>query len=319
MTFTVTLSAATSQAVTVDFATANGTATAGSDYTAMSGTLTIPAAATSRTISVPIIPDTLDEANETFAVNLSGAVNATIADGQGIGTISDNDALPILTINDLVIGEGTGGTANAVFTVTLSPVSGRAVTVNYATANGSPAASSGSDYVAKSGTLTFAAGETTKTVSVVVNGDATDEVDETFYVNLSNVGSATIGDSRGIATITDDDPQSSSISIADASMLERNNGSRSLVFTLTLSAASGKSITVQYATANGTATVLGLDYAAASGTVTFSPGVTSRTISVTVFGDRLVEPNQTFFVNLSNPVNATLTNTQAIGTILNDD
>ena len=145
--FTVTLSAASSQTVTVTYATANGTATAGSDYTATSGTLTIPAGSTTGTITVAVGGDTLAEGNETFFVNLGNPTNSTIADGQGQGTIINDDAPPpTLSINDVSVTEGNSGTVNAVFTVTLSSASSQTVTVTYATANGT--ATAGSDYTA---------------------------------------------------------------------------------------------------------------------------------------------------------------------------
>src|SRR5204863_5816284 len=142
--FTVTLSAASSQTVTVDFATADGTATAGSDYVANSGTLTFNSGDITKTITVVVNGDTLNETNETFFVNLSNAVNATIADGQGLGTITNDDfTLPTISINDVSVAEGNTGTTNAVFTVTLSPASGQTVTVDFGTADGASTAGSG--------------------------------------------------------------------------------------------------------------------------------------------------------------------------------
>jgi hypothetical protein len=134
-TFTVTLSAASTQVITVNFATANGTAVAPGDYTAASGTLTFAAGETSKTIIVPVVGDLLDEANETFLVNLSSAANAVIADNQGIGTITDDDLAPALSINNVTVAEGSTGSTNATFTVTLSAASGQAVSVGYLTEN----------------------------------------------------------------------------------------------------------------------------------------------------------------------------------------
>src|SRR5262249_46076125 len=145
--FTVTLSAVSGQTVSVDYATANGTATtADNDYTAASGTLSIPAGSTTGTITVAVTGDTRNEINETFTVNLSNAVHGSITDAQGTGTIVNDDAVPALSINNVSVTEGNSGTISAVFTVTLSAVSGQTVTVDYATANGT--AASGSDYVA---------------------------------------------------------------------------------------------------------------------------------------------------------------------------
>jgi len=205
--FTVNLSEASTQSVSVDYATANDTAIAGSDYTAKSGTLNFSPGQTSKTFTVPILGDTLDEANETFKVNLSQANNATIADGQGVGTIIDNDdstpVLSQLSINDVSVTEGDSGTKNATFTVSLSAASTESISVDYGTGNDT--ATAGSDYTAESGTLTFAAGETSKTINVAVTGDTTVESDETFNVNLSNASNATIGDGQGVGTILNND------------------------------------------------------------------------------------------------------------------
>jgi len=206
-TFTVNLSEASTQSVSVNYATANDTAIAGSDYTAKSGTLNFSPGQTSKTFTVPILGDTLDEANETFKVNLSQANNATIADSQGVGTIIDNDdstpVLSQLSINDVSVTEGDSGTKNATFTVNLSAPSSQSVSVNYATANDTAIA--GSDYTAKSGTLSFNPGQTSKTFTVPILGDTTVEGNETFKVNLSQASNATIGDSQGVGTILNND------------------------------------------------------------------------------------------------------------------
>ena len=232
--FTVTLAATSSGTVTVNFTTADGTATAGSDYVATSGTLTFNPGDTTKTITVLVNGDTLNEANETFFVNLSNPVNATIADGQGQGTIlNDDTTLPSISINDISLAEGNSGTSNAIFTVTLSPASGQTVTVGYSTANGS--ATAGSDYVATSGTLTFNPGDTTKTITVLVNGDTLNEANETFFVNLSNPVNATIADGQGQSTILNDDTTLPTLSINDVSLAEGNSGTTNAVFTVTLS------------------------------------------------------------------------------------
>ena len=202
---TVSLSAASAQTVTVNIASANGTATAPQDYVGGAGTLTFAPGTTSQVISGAITGDLLDEANETFFVNLSAPVNATIADAQGVITINDNDPTPTLVINNITITEpDSGGTVNAVFTVTLSAASGRTVSVNYATANGT-ATTANQDYTAVSGTLNFAPGARTVTITVPVIGNFTRESNETFFVNLSAAVNATIADSQGQGTINNDD------------------------------------------------------------------------------------------------------------------
>lgn len=227
------------------------------------------------------------------------------------------DVAPSLRINDVSLNEGNSGTTAFTFIVSLSAPSTKTVTVAYAAANGT--ATAGSDYTAASGTLTFAPGVTSQPVTVLVTGDTTVENNETFFVNLSNASGASIADSQGQATIVNDDVSvTPAISINNVSKMEGNKGSSTLTFTVTLSAASTKTITVAYATANGTATAAS-DYKAASGTLSFSPGVVSKTIAITIIGDTAVEANDTFFINLSNPVNATLATLQGVGTILNDD
>jgi len=215
--FTVSLSAAASGPVTLGYETANGTATAGSDYTAKSGTLTFAAGETSKTIDVLVTGDTQVEANETILVRLTSATGATIATSQGSGTIQNDDQpppLPTLSIGNATITEGNSGTVNMTFTVTLSQAQGSPVTVRYATADGT--ATAGNDYNAASGTLTFAAGETSKTVTVAVRGDTLVESAETFRVLLSNATGATIATGTGTGTITDNDqpPAASPVTFA---------------------------------------------------------------------------------------------------------
>jgi hypothetical protein len=301
----------------VAYATANGTATAPADFASASGTLTFAAGVTTQTLTVVVAGDTLDEATETFLVNLSSPSNVTINDGQATGTITDNDATPSLSINNVSVAEGNTGTVNAVFTVSLNAASGQNVTVNYATSNGTATAGTTGDYTSTSSSLTFTPGQTARTVTVVVRGDTLDEADETFNVNLSGATNATISDSQGVGTIQDDDPQPT-ISINNVSITEGNSGTRTATFTVTLSAASGRTITLSYATANGTASSTS-DYVAENGTVTFDPTETAQTITISVRGDRSNESNETFFVNLTNAVNATFADAQGQCTILNDD
>jgi hypothetical protein len=190
--------------VTVYYSTANITATAGSDYTAASGAVIIPAGQLSRTFTVAVRGDRLVEPTETFAVNLSAATNATISDGQGIGTILDNE--PRISIGDVSKKEGNGkSTTLFTFTVTLSAAYDQAVTVSYRTVNGT-ASTGNNDYIAKTGTLTFAPGETTKTITIEVRRDKKREANETFYVDLFDSSSNSLfTTSRGIGTILNDD------------------------------------------------------------------------------------------------------------------
>ena len=203
-TFTVKLSVAAAVPVTYTIATANGTATAGTDYVASSlSGQSIAAGVTSRTFSVTLSGDTTVEANETFLVNLSAPVGATIFDSQAIGTILNDDG-PTLSIADVAIAEGNSGTKVATFTVKLSVAAAVPVTYTIATANGT--ATAGTDYVASTlSGQSIAAGVTSKTFAVTLNGDATVEANETFTVNLSAAVGATIFDSQAIGTINNDD------------------------------------------------------------------------------------------------------------------
>ena len=206
--FVVTLDKAATGPVTVAYSTANGTATAGSDYVATSGTVTFAAGETSNMVHVDIKGDALAEGNETFTVNLSSPAGAKIADGTAIGTIIDDDrapVLPALSIADLSVAEGNGNHAHFMFVVTLDKAATGPVTVAYSTANGT--ATAGSDYAATNGTLTFAAGETSKTVHVDISGDTVFEGNETFGVTLSNASGATIADATAVGTIVNDDSE----------------------------------------------------------------------------------------------------------------
>ena len=314
--FPVTLSAPSGQAVSVDFGTADGTATAPSDYLTTGGTLSFAAGQTAASIPVAVVGDLIDEPDETFFVNLSNAQNATIGDGQALGTILNDDAAVSLSIADAAVTEGNAGTTDAGFTVTLSPPAAQTVSVDFASADGS--ATAPADYTASSGTLSFAAGQTSASILVPVVGDLLDEPDETFLVNLSNAQNAGIGDGQGVGTINDDDP-APALSVADASVREGAQGSTTPAgFAVSLSAPSGQAVGVDFATADGSAAA-GTDYQAASGSLSFAPGATAASLGVSVNGDDLHEPDEAFQVNLSAPVNATLADGQATGAILDDD
>ena len=318
MVFTVTLSASSASTVTVQFQTANSSAVAPSDYTAVAlTTLTFAPGVTTQQITVAVVGDEVVEGNEVFAVNLSNAANATIADTQGLGTIFDNDASRQIIIADATLLEGDSGTQNLVFTVSLSRAAINPVTVQFQTANSSAVAPS--DYTAVAlTTLTFAPGVTTQQITVAVVGDEVVEGNEVFAVNLSNAANATIADTQGLGTIFDNDA-SRQIIIADATLLEGDSGTQNLVFTVSLSRAAINPVTVQFQTANSSA-VAPSDYTAvALTTLTFAPGVTTQQITVAVVGDEVVEGNEVFAVNLSNAANATIADTQGLGTIFDND
>ena len=209
-TFTVSLSSASANTVSVDYATANGTAVTGSDYTAVSGSLTFTPGQTSKTVQVPILGDVVDEgSSETFTFTLSNAVNVEVSDGQAVGTIQDDDTAQLTIAAGPSVMEGDDGSVTAVFNVTLSTPAAFPVTANYASGQGgSNPATSGVDYAPASGSLTFSAGQTAKTISVTVYGDTKFEGNETFVVTLSNPNPVTITTANSTGTILNDDPAS---------------------------------------------------------------------------------------------------------------
>ena len=202
--FAVSLSAASTQTVTVSYATANGTAVADSDFVSAGAVLTFAPGQTAQTVAVTVNGDSAVEPTENFFVNLTAPTNATIADGQGVGTITNDDSQPVLSISDAFGAEGNTGQSPITFTVSLSASSSQTVTVNLSTAGGS--ATSGVDFVALTNTpVSFAPGVTSQTVAVQAIGDTSPEGNETFTASLSTPANATIGDGDGQGTITNDD------------------------------------------------------------------------------------------------------------------
>ena len=325
LTFTVTLSATSSQPVTVNWAEGTGgTATSGTDYRAITGgALTFAAGEISKTIDVSVTGDDLDEANETVVATLSGATGATLATATGTGTITDDDAPPTLSIDSPRATEGDRGSTNLTFTVTLSAASARQVTVDWVDED-TGAATPGVDYTATTGgKLTFPAGATSQTIDVAVTGDVLDEENETVVVTLSNARNATLATPTGTGTITDDDAATATLSIDSPSVTEGDSGSKTLTFTATLSAASGRQVTVDYADAGNTGTgtaTSGTDYRPITGgTLTFRAGQTRRTVNVFVRGDTLDEANETIVITLSDAANARIATATGTATIIDDD
>jgi len=317
-TFTLTLSAVAASPVSYDIATVDGTAVAGSDYIGRSLTgQVIPTGASSATFTVAINGDTAVEANESFQVNVGNVVGAVVADGQAVGTINNDDVLPSLSIADVAISEGNSGAKLATFIVQLSAPASSPVSYSIATANGTAVAPG--DYAAKSlSGQTIPTGASSASFTVSINGDTTIEPSETFLVNVSNVSGATVVDGSAVGTISTDDVLPA-ISIADMSIAEGNNSSKLATFTITLSAAASGPVSFNIATANGTAVAPG-DYTAKTvNGVLIQAGALSTTFTVSIKGDKTVEPNETFVVNLINVTGATVADGQALGTIVNDD
>jgi len=330
--FTLNLSSppAPGQTATVDWAlegtTGEGNATEGTDYSAASGSLVFTAGETEQTVSVPTIEDAIHEADETFSLKLTkpaspgtGGYTYNLATDTGTGTITNDDAAPTLSIDDVTLDTegGTGDTNVATFTVTKTGLTDRAVGVDFATADGT--ATEGADYTGTTGQLSFATDEVSKEIAVEVKGDTLDEADESFSVTLSEVtGGASIVDGEGTGTIKDDDAESVAFSIADVTVTEGNSGTLTANLAVSKSVATGRTTTVKYATANATANSA-TDYDATSGTLSFGPDEASKNVAVEVRGDLLDENNEWFVVNLSEPTNASIADAQAAGVIIDDD
>jgi hypothetical protein len=309
----------------VNFKTSDGTATVtDGDYNSQSNTLHFAAGVNSQTIQVVVNGDTKVEPNETYNVTLSGATNgATITHAQATGTIVNDDVAPppapTVSVGNATVTEGNNGTVLENFVVTRGAGSGNgAFDVNFATSDGT-ATVADKDYNAQTGTLHFAAGQNSQTITVAVNGDTKVEGNETYNVNLSGAtNGATITNAHGVGTIVDDDV-SGSLSIANASVSEGNNGTVIENFIVTRSGGNAP-LDVHFATSDGTATVADHDYNANSGTLHFNAGDNTATISVVVNSDTKIEGNETYDVTLSGATNgATISHAQGIGTIVNDD
>ncbi|TAK89420.1 MAG: retention module-containing protein, partial [Burkholderiaceae bacterium] len=328
LVYSVVLSNGSASSTVFPFTLGGGTAVP-ADYgspafsngvTLSAGVLTVPAGVTSFTMTLPTIDDALNETNETVPLTIGGTT--------GTGTIIDNDATPTLSINDVTVNEAAG---TATFTVSLSAASGQTVNVNFATSNGT--ATAGADYTATSGTLTFAPGVTTQTVTVSILNDTLYEVSENFNVNLSSPVNATIADGLGIGTIRDDGTGTGGsdndapfvTTVSSPSVTEGGN----LDFTVSLSNLSTSSTSVAVNLAGVSAT-LGVDTGAAlvstDGGATFAPlgatvsvpaGALSFIVRMPTINDTLTEANETLTLAASTPINGSAV--LGTGTIIDND
>ena len=325
--FPVTLASLSGKTVTVGYSSTDGTATGGSDYTAVNGTLTFAAGTLARTIAVPVTDDSLDEEDETFTMTLQSPSNATLLDAGATGTIADDDDTPGLSVDDATAGEADG---HLHFPVALGGASAKTVTVGYSSTDGT--ATGGSDYTAVNGTLTFAAGTLARTIAVPVTDDSLDEEDETFTMTLQSPSNATLNDDSATGTIVDNDDSAvvspgtddPALSIAHAQAQEDDGN---IHFAVTLDSAGSDTVTVSYATSDGssaqsgatwTATA-GSDYSATNGTLTLAAGVLAGTIAVPVTDDSSAEEEESLTVTLQSPSGASLDDSTAIGIIVDND
>ncbi|WP_071189162.1 Calx-beta domain-containing protein [Trichormus sp. NMC-1] len=287
----------------------SGTATNGTDYALLNGTATFAIGSSTAIVFVNPTEDIFFEGNETAILSLLTGTGYTVgASNSSTITIVDNESQPQISINDVTLTEGNSGTKTANFAVTLSNASTQTITVAYQTGNIS--ATAGSDYVAKTGTITFNSGETSKTVSVVINGDTISESDETFKVTLKTPVNATIADGEGIGTIINDEVPT--LTVNNLTVVEGLDNNA--IVTFTLSSLLSQSVSVNYSTTAGTAAA-NSDYTAVSGTLTIPANTLTGTVSIPIVNNTTNEVNETFNLVLSNPVGVALNNTITVITI----
>ncbi len=322
MVFTVTLSNPVDTEISMTAAALDGTATDLSDFIDPHfAPVSVTAGATSGTFNITILNDSTVELDEGFTTVLGSLIangRAVTLGAGGSGTI-ENDDVALVAIGDVSQEEAAGAMS---FTVSLSNPVDVATSVNVSTANGTATTADGDFDAVSSQTVDFAAGATSATVDVTVNDDSVVEPDETFMTTLTALvdggRDVTLG-SGGTGTIENDDE--ALLTINDVGFDEGNGGSTAFVFTVTMSNESSVSASVGYTTTDGTAEDEGGDgdYTSVSGTLTFAPGVTQQTVNVTVGGDTMEEPTEDFFVDLSGPTGATLSDSRGVGTITDDD
>jgi hypothetical protein len=315
--FVVSLSAPSNNTVTVNYSNGNLTAANGSDYQALSGTLSFAPGQTTQVVRIPVLDNSTHENAEFMTLNLSGAVNGTIVRQAGWGSITDNDATtgtPVIAVSDALVDESG---ARVTFTVTLDKPSVSQVTVKYATADGT--ATSGTDYESQaSQKLVFGPGEVSKTVTIDLRADGNAESAEYFDLVLSGAVNATIGDARGHAFFPQSDDTAINLpTIAGAAISASEDGGY-IEFVVTLDAPSTQTVSVNYSNSNGTA-ANGSDYQARSGTLFFAPGETMQVIRMPVLDDLSSESAETFSLNLFGAVNAQVGTSQVVATIAASD
>lgn len=307
---TANLSGEASYPITVDYATSDGTATAGEDYTTTTGTLTFDAGTTTATFDIAVLEDTLDENGETVHISLSNPSTSLGSPSEADLTIADNDLPPVAGFSSLTYSVAEDGVSFLV-TVNLSTASALPVTVDYATADGT--ADAGQDYTAATGTLSFAPLDTQETFSVPILDDTIDELDETVILSLSGAVNATPGPD---STLTITDNEGEPVSAFSSATYSSGEEDGTLAVSVNLSFPSAFEVTVDYSTVVGSAGAA--DFTSTSGTLTFIPGDITETFTVTILEDAIDEPDETFSLHLSNPVNASA-GPDASATIVDND
>ena len=308
LVYTFTRSGVTTNALTVNY-TVEGTATNGTDYTSIPTSVTFAAGSSTATVTVDPTADTIVESNETVILTLASGTGYTVGTPNAVtGTITNDDTSVTLAVSPASVTED--GTTNLVYTFTRSGVTTNSLTVNY-TLGGTATLNTDYTRTGTTNTVTFAAGSSTATVTVNPTADTIVESNETVILTLASGTGYTIGTTNAVTgTITNDDI--SQLSINNITVVEGQDNNATL--TVTVNNPNPQPISVNYATApvNATANV---DYTSKTGTITIAANTSTATISIPILNDNLNEANETFAINLSNPVNATLTNNKGIVTI----
>ncbi|HEX7880938.1 MAG TPA: Calx-beta domain-containing protein [Candidatus Eisenbacteria bacterium] len=318
LSFPVTLSNPSASIVSATFQTADGTALiSDGDYSSNMGSVSFPANSTADTIDVNVTADTRFEDDETLTVTLSAPVNGTLGTPVGTGTIQNDDSVPTISIDDVSLNEGDAGATIFQFTATLSAISGKTASASYTTTEGT-ATLANNDFDASSGPLSFPPGTVSIPVMIQVNGDVTLESNETFTVDITPLTNVAAGDVSGAGDILNDDDVPF-LEVDSVSHLETDAGAVVYRFTVSLSNATDQPVSVQWNTADGSATTADNDYVSNGGTLNFPPKVLTQTFDVFANGDVCGENDEVFDVVLSSPVNAAIGTGTGAGTIQNDD
>ena len=337
--FIVTLTAPSASLVSVGYATGNGTADSWNqvDFTAVGGTLKFAPGVTTQTLRVPLTNDSSSESLESFYLQLTNPVGVTLASDRVWATIADNDRIVAdsngdgvlnaaekanLAVRDVVVDEKAG---IATFDLVLDRAASAAFSVGYSTATNPGTATAGSDFTAASGTLGFAAGQTVQHVTVAITDDALAEGPEFFNLTLGalagdGVGEVQIGDGLGMALIGNSDRPVIATPMITCTPLAVSEADGYAEFTVTLSAPSASLVSLGYSTGDGTADSWNqVDFTAVGGTLKFAPGVTTQTLRVPLTNNSASESLESFYLQFSNPVGATLASDRVWATIADND
>ena len=307
ISFAVTMDGPSSRTVRVDWATADGTATAGQDFTARKGELVFEPGETRQKAKVPVLDDTVVEPDETFKVKLSNPQGASLERSEATGMIVDND-LPLVSISAAAgsVEEGEDVLFDLTRSGNLRSALGVTLRIN---ATGS--------FLAETppATVSFGAGESAAVLRIATVDDNRDEADGTVEAVLVESDDYSVGEpGKAVVAVTDND-RPPAIGIESARALEIAG---EIVFPITLAGPSDRTVTVEWSTSDGTARA-NEDYQAASGMVTFPPGQTVESIRVILLDDPLLEEEETFTVVLGRAVNGTLGQSTATGVIEDDE